>query len=329
MKIQVLHPCEEYEIQLESITQLCGVNFEKKQYIIRSMSKYFSNTKYTAYEKAITDNIRVDGEVVGRKYFSLFHIKTREDLIAAIKMSKSSLMFQCITEKYTEFRCQNIIDLIAENLTQLYMELNSSLQENMKKIEIGYSSKSLMEIIQNSEVYGLGEMPLENLSNSELLDIYVDLLWELQRKSPEKYLIIIEDIDHLVSYPIYQNLIKKVKKFCSEFNVWFVFSESILGFVFIDNQVIRGINVINHCIFSFPELEHLITFIQNNYPCSMHLFPEDICEEIQMIVHSIGNEELSIYLRGNVLLKMIQGTLCIKTTVKSNINAVESAFIMS
>lgn len=327
MKIQVFYLDEEIEIQLEQITQLCGVDLAKKQYIIQSLYKYFSNEKYALYEESMQGNIRIQGGDVGRKYFSCFRISSRKNLIDAIKISKSSLMFRYITEKFTEFNYQNIMNQIEENLEQLYLKLNSDLQKNMRDIEIGYSRKNLMQIIQSSDIFGVGEEPLESLSNSELLFIYIDLLWELQRKKPEKCMVMIENIDHLLKYALYKKVIDKIRGFCNEFDVWFVFSVSIEGFVVIDEQLIEGINVINHCIFSFPEMEYVMEFIQNRYPCQMKLSPEKVCDEIRMIIQNIGNEEYSIYLKRNVLIKMFQEALSINTPLKSRINNVENAFL--
>ena len=38
------------ELNIECITQLCGINVQKKNYIIQNIVKYFSNTKYAEYE---------------------------------------------------------------------------------------------------------------------------------------------------------------------------------------------------------------------------------------------------------------------------------------
>ena len=38
------------ELNIECITQLCGINVQMKNYIIRNIVKYFSNTKYAEYE---------------------------------------------------------------------------------------------------------------------------------------------------------------------------------------------------------------------------------------------------------------------------------------
>lgn len=321
MKIQISRSIMEYEIQMEQLTQLCGVDFEKKRYIIQSLYKYFSGGKYASYEEQMQDNIRIEGRNVGRKYFSVFHVAVRESLINAIRISRSSMMAQYFSNLCTEFKCQNIMDEIAGELERLYLELNRELQSNMKTVEIGYSAKSIMEIVQTSEVFGIGERVLESLSNVELLDTYLELLWEMQRRKPEKCLVIFENIDHLLDYSAYRRFFEKAEQFCKEFDVWFMFSTSIEGFAVVDERSIEGINVVNHCIFSFPELEQVITFIQNRYPCQMKWEPEELCEEIRMIIQNIGDEEYAIHFKSHVLLKLLQETLCIKTSVESNLNS--------
>ena len=161
-------------------------------------------------------------------------------------------MMEYLSEKYTEYQYQKIIEQLTNDLEQLYKEINSSLQQNMSLIEIGYNARNLMEIIQTSEIFSAGEEPLENLSNIELLDIYIELLWEIQRKKPKKELIIIENIDHILCYDDYQKIMNKLKQFCNEFDIWFILTTSIKGFLIIDEFLLEGINIINQDIFSFP-----------------------------------------------------------------------------
>lgn len=328
MKIQISRSIMEYELQMEQLTQLCGVDFEKKRYIVQALYKYFSGGKYASYEEQMQDNIRIEGRNVGRKYFSVFHVAARENLINAIRISRSSMMAQYFSNLCTEFKCQNIMDEIAEELEHLYLELNRELQNSMKTVEIGYSAKSIMEIVQNSEVFGIGERALESLSTAELLDTYLELLWEMQRRNPGKCLVIFENIDHLLDYSAYRRFFKKAEQFCKEFDVWFLFSMSIEGFVVIDERSIEGINVVNHCIFSFPTLEQVMMFIQNQYPCQMKWEPEELCEEIRMMIQNIGNEEHAIHFKSHVLLKLFQETLCIKTSAGKGLNSLEKAFLM-
>lgn len=327
MKVEIMYLNSKYEIQLEQITQLCGVNFERKQYIVQSLCKYFSNSKYALYEEQMQDNIRIEGEVVGRKYFSLFHISSRENLISAIKISKSSLLMQYLQGRYTEFACQTIMDKIEEDLEHLYLELNKDVESQMKHIKLGYDSKNLLEIIQSSNVYGIGEKPLENLSNEELLDIYLELLKNIQQRSPDKIMIIIENIDHLLDYNTYQKLLNKVVQFCEELDIWFIFSTSIEGFVVVNEWLIEGINVINDCLFAFPEMERILIFLQSRYPYRTNMQKEEIITQIRSVIQNIGREDYTINIRSNVILKLIQSTLCLRTKFEGGINTIENAFL--
>lgn len=329
MKVQIQQYNIEYEIQLEQITQLGGVDFEKKNYIIQSLYKYFSNRKYALYEEQMVDNILLEGKKVGRKYFNISQITCRENLISAIKISKSSLMMDYLTEKYTEFQCQTFIEKISNNLEQLYKEINKGLQQNMNLLEISYNTKDLMEIIQASEILGVGEEPLEKLSNTELLDMYIELLWEVQRKNPVKELIIIENIDHMLCYNSYKYILNKVKQFCNEFDIWFIFSTSIEGFMIVDELLLEGINIINQEIFSFPIIDNVFSFVHKHYPCNFMWDSENFFEELRMIIQHIGDVNYSIHLKSNVILKLFQNSLCISSTVKSDINLLEKSFIMT
>ena len=80
------------ELNIESITQLCGINVQKKNNIIQNIIKYFSTTKYAEYEDKDDCVIKIDDEVVGRKYYTTYYISNINDLISNIQISKNSIM---------------------------------------------------------------------------------------------------------------------------------------------------------------------------------------------------------------------------------------------
>jgi hypothetical protein len=329
LNIQITNKHEEYEIHLEPITQLCGVDFDKKQFIIKSLYKHFSNSKYDVYEEFMQDNIRIDNTEIGRKYFSVFRIESRADLINAIKITKSSLMMKYLTGEYSEFECQQIIDAISENLEQLYLILNENIANCMEHIEIGYRINQLMDIIQSSEIMGAGHKSLENLSNLELLMTYLDLLHQIQRKSPNKTMVIFDNMDHFIKYSDYLKFLGKAEGLTHEFDIWFVFLTSTEQYVAIDESNIEGINVINDVIFSFPEIEQMLLFLKRNYPLEIEFSVSEVCEELRCIIQNIGRQNYINSLRSNVFLKLIQNSLCISMTSKNDINSIERTFLRS
>lgn len=328
MKTAIINGNTEYIINLEPITQLCGISFNKKNFIINSLYKYFSNSKYEYYEINMQENIKINGEKTSRRYFNTFKISSREQLLQSVKISKSSIMMQYISTKYTNFNCQKIIDKISENLEKLYLEINQELQNNIGYIKIVHHTKNIMEIIQNSDISGTEEKALENLPNIDLLLVYINILWEMQKIYPDKTLIIIENIDHLISYKEYKLFLEKIQQFSKNFDIWFILSTSIEGYVVLNQDNIEGINIINDCIFSFSDIDHVISFIQKKYPIEIPLNKEEIFENIRMIIQNIGCENYNYYFKGSILLKIFQNSMYIPITYKNFINSIEKAFLM-
>lgn len=327
MKIGITNKNTEYIINLEPVTQLCGVCFEKKNFIVKSICKYFSSSKYEQCEDNIHENIKINGEKTGRKYFSTLHISSREQLIQSIKISKSSLMMQYLSGIYPEIPYQWIIDQIQENLDKLYLEINKEIQNKIGNIEIGHYTKNIMEIIQSSDVSGTDETALESLPNKELIMAYIGILQEIQKKSPCKTLIIIENIDHFISYKDYKEILNKMLQFSNDFDVWFIVTTSIEGYVVLNQNLIEGTNVINDCIFSFPDMEHMVSFIRKKYPTETIFEEKEICENIISVIQNIGCENYKCNMKKSVMLKLLQNSLGIPLILKNIINPVEKAFL--
>lgn len=327
MKIEITDKNTEYIINLEPVTQLCGICFEKKDFIIKSLCKYFSSSKYEQYEDNMHENIKINGEKTGRKYFSAFHISSREQLIQSAKISKSSLMMQYLSSIYSEIPYQWIIDQIQENLDKLYLEINKEIQNKIKCIEIGHYTKNILEIIQSSDISGTDETALESLPNMELLLTYIGILQEIQKKCPCKTLIIIENIDHFINYQDYKKILNKMVQFSNSFDAWFILTTSIEGYVVLNRNLIEGINVINDCIFSFPDMEHIISFIRKKYPTEKIFEESEICENIIPVIQNIGCENYKYNMRKSVMLKLLQNSLGIPLILKNIINSIEKAFL--
>ncbi len=56
--------------------------------------------------------------------------------------------------------------------------------------------------------------------------------------------------------------LKRQSSFVKNSTSGLYFQQSIEGFVVVDERSIEGINVVNHCIFSFPELEQVVKFFK-------------------------------------------------------------------
>lgn len=329
MNIQVKDYERIYEINLEQITQLCGSNFTKKDYLVNSLEKYFSNSKYTSYEERYMDNIVVDNDNVGRKYFDCMVIRCRNDLIGAIKLSKTSIMMKYIKGQINNFEYQIELEQIADRLEKIYCNLNNKLLSSISNIELQYKTEDILSIVSNSVIYGTEERNIEELSNYELMETFINLLNELQNIEPKRIMTIIDNIDHLLKYDEYKIIYRKIDGICNKSDIWFVLSSSIDGYVVIDEEYIKGINIVNDIIFNLPEIEHIHEFIKSNYPCNIEFNNEELYKILRNIIQFIGNSDYEIKIRSNVLLKLINESNCIKNRFEENINVPEKEFLFS
>lgn len=77
-------------------------------------------------------DIRVDDKVVGRKYFNVYRIKSKEDLVCGIEISKTSLMRMLMCGKVTH---KNLIDSSLYSVKKVLTHIRNRIYNIY---EIGY-----------------------------------------------------------------------------------------------------------------------------------------------------------------------------------------------
>ena len=119
-------------ISLKTKTQVCGTNIKRKNAIINNIAKYFLGSKYAEYDEMQAYDIRVDDKVVGRKYFNVYRIKSKEDLVCGIEISKTSLMRMLMCGKVTH---KNLIDSSLYSVKKVLTHIRNRIYNIY---EIGY-----------------------------------------------------------------------------------------------------------------------------------------------------------------------------------------------
>ncbi len=326
MKIQVAEEEKLHEIELAPLTQLCGMDLIKKKYIVTSILKHFSSGRYLQYEKELLQNVRLEGKTVGRKYFKTYYLRGREDFISGIRLGKTSLMMQYLSDQIQKYECQKSLEEIDGQLHRIFMALNEGLFASVGNLEFRYEEKDLFSIVQNTEICGKDERPIELIDMWELVHMYLGILLEVHQKNPEKTLIVLENIDHLLREDEYAKLCTWIEKVGYKYDLWFLLTTSLPGYVYITRESMIGINIVNDLIYSMPSYDKVCEFLRNSYPCTY--LEEEWEMEFQSIAHYIGKEGMALYPKGMVLLKLFNSTICVENVVKNGLNQVENAFLI-
>lgn len=328
MKLKVIKRNERYELSLMPVTQLIGNNIPMKTFVLDSLCKHFSSDKYKEYEELYIDNILLDGEIPGRKQWESYRISGREDIISMLQIGKTGIVTKCIKQYIDGFECQNELLQIDWILLHIFEELNKAILGE-ESVELSYTQESLFSMIQKTDIKTKDGFDIHVLDTDDLFDVFFDTVEKLQTIIPEKRLYVFENIDHMVSVNQYHILMERCKVLSEEKNIWFIFSSSIGGYIHLDEDIFSGINVFNEEIFIFPEYERFHIFIKDNYPIERKWEKQDILESLEKIAHLISCSNAVPQPKDEILLKMINESLGLKSCWTESLKVPEMNYLLT
>ena len=328
MKVDITEFEKIYTFELLPITQLCGRNIVKKSFVLESLKKYFSTYRYSEDSDKWRDNVKIDGKNVGRKYFSILSVKTPLDIINLINCSKQSLMMEYLKQLIQKFEMQKYMETINYELDEIQQVLNKDINQ-LGDVEIDFSVADIWDMVQKTKIYGKSQMDLEYKKNDELIFVLINLIEEVMKYSPKKQLIIFEDVDHLLSVNQYNELIERLKKLTIKYDIYFILSTSINGYVECDKDIMTGIMVFGEVDFQMPDFNKLSLFIRENYPCNKEISDEKMKKILKKIIQNIGQSDYLYSVEDNVVCKMINQTILISERIDTNETQLEINFLKS
>lgn len=315
------------ELNIECITQLCGINVQKKNYIIQNIVKYFSNTKYAEYEDKDDCVIKIDNEVVSRKYYTTYYIANINDLISNIQISKNSIMKKYVDYVNSKYDNQLIYEDIVAGYEKIFAKINNNMKESGIGLMLDFMEEKITDVAQLAITRTLELGYIEKMSNYDLYVEYIKIMKAYYKDNPDKILLVLENIDHYLNIEQYFSLMRQLEIMTLELDINIIVTTSIRGFAYINEKNITGINVINDEVFSMPIIEELQKFFEENYPCNYNINEKDMIYNITQIIHDIGIDGYSQLGKEYVFLKLLDESIGVhmgKCDVKNNM---EKAFL--
>jgi len=328
MKITVKRNTLNIEFSLEQFTQLCGTNIKDKEYVIDSLDKYFSTSKYQDYDAKYIDNILVDEEDVGRKYFETAVIRNRSDILNLLKITKTSRLKKHIEILLHESTCQEQLFAIENALNIIFNGINENLMYCDSMLNLEYEPSDIFEIVQKSDVRAQNDKYLEELTNYELLDELIKLLNAYQQDSGVKLMLIIDNIDHLIDKNEYEVICEKLLEAIKKSDLWIIISTTLDGYAYITRYTITGITCINDIVYNMPTIDELMDFLGRHYPMYMEFCEDDIFKMMTLVIQHVGKDEYAKDYRADILLKLINVAEGMKQATKIELNNPEISFLM-
>lgn len=311
MNLEIRKSSMEYTVPLQLVTQICGINFEMKEYLRKSIGYHFSSHKYMDYEQDMIGNIRMNGEEVGRKYLECTMIESREDLIKQVALSKTSLGMQVLQEVLKSFDQQQIQSQVQRLIEKMYVSLNQELQLS-NGIQFVFEDSKLGDMMQSSMLTDAEGRSLAEMDNEKLLQILLDFLFQTESRDGGKRIIWINDIDHLLPYDKYCALIKNIMQRGRQYPIYFIFTMSIEGYVYLKKETVNGIVVVNDLNFDLGDYEHIHAYILDHYPCMCEIDDESLYVYLQESVQRLANRH-HVSLRGEIIRRILNASVFLES----------------
>lgn len=308
MILSVKDGISKYSINYGPITQVCGQNIILKNYIIKSICKFFSNEKYADYEEKYVDNIEIDGSLPGRKQWECVKFSTVEDYILFLQVGKKSVLEKIIKEQLLEFDSQKELNEIDNLLLSIFGRINKSVLPE-GNIELQYMQEELLSILTKATVKTNDGRDIHELSQYELVNEVVNMINNYQEKLPEKRLYVFENLDHILTSEQYCDIVSKCERLSTQSSAYFIFTTSMQRYLFISEESMENVNVINNEVFSFDGTEHLEKFINENYPVVINFSSEELLVLLCDVIQYVGMDKAVIPVESQAILKLLNDSI--------------------
>lgn len=309
MNLSICEYNKSYEFNISNITQVLGVNFRSKQFVCDSLIKHFSQYKYQVYDEYMENNIRINGEIPGRREYKIISIKNREELIEQIKMSKNTLIYEYVNNIIETLSCQKQLNIIDEILTKIYMIINEKIEHEIGAICLDYDMQNLLNIVSKSDVLAISGTEIELISNYELFCILFKLVKEINKANLEKIIILLPDIDHLLTSREYEKTMSLLMDYDKMVYVCSFISTN--NYLYLSKDIMESVVVLNSTIFQVPCYDVLESFIIDHYPLNCEFTEIEIFNILKKTLNLIGIEDDKISYNELLVKKMINKALCV------------------
>lgn len=283
-------------------------------------------TRYREDKNKWRDNVKINNGIVGRKFFTLLSITRVSDVLTMIKWSKQSLMTEYIKQLIQKYNYQDHLQIIDDELEKIFQMFNQNINQ-LGAIELVYEVADMWDIVQKTNLIGVNETLLDDKGNFELLLIFLNLLEEVIKVAPKKMLVIMENIDHLITKKEYRDILVRIQKIGMKYDIYFILSTSIDGYVECDKSLCEGISIFGDVDFQMPEFYTLLSYIHDNYPYNKKFSEKQFQDILEKIIHKIGQKEFLCNVEENVVCKLINRTLMLNEKWKNVENILEIAFL--
>ncbi|MCR5754929.1 MAG: hypothetical protein K6G30_09005, partial [Acetatifactor sp.] len=231
-------------------------------------------------------------------------ISSRNQLLSFLQLTKTSMLSMIVEEKLNDMNLQKQLESIEMIVQEILHRVNQEALGKIENLAMDYEPNSLWEMIQKTVIVRDDGKQLSQSSNYELLCDVIDIIGEKQRIMPNMQIIVFENVDHLISQDEYRKLLDRCENLTCRFNLWCVFCTSLVGYIQVNKKLWNGIALFGQEMIRLPEEEHLIRYLEDNWPYNRVIDETELFQMLQNVAQELGNKNNLREISEIVLMKL-------------------------
>ena len=307
MKWQLKHPMmQNFEIEIKQFTQIIGTNQQLKYTIFQLFEWYFGGRKYLEEDLTLLSMddpcIKVDGEVINRRSFKLFTIKTLDSLSEHVSYKKGTLAFDYLQGVFRSIDLMEHLEDINNQLLRMSSIINLRMESpsfnvkySVEPIEFTKDSIIQKQLRPSYQILNTN-VSFDILDSRDKCDIFLNMLSAYCEKSTEKIMIMISSVSAELSYSDFRYLCEQLDELTKTYpNLWVISFVSGNGNGYITQDTIEGVTIAGDQVATLYELSFFHSRVANRYPSTD--FPNELefLATLQRIAYCLLTEDISIY----------------------------------
>ena len=97
-----------------------------------------------------------------------------------------------------------------------------------------------------------------------------------------------------------------------QYPIYFIFTMSIEGYVYLKKETVSGIVVVNDLNFDLGDYEHIHAYILDHYPCMCEIDDESLYAYLQESVQRLANRH-HVSLRGEIIRRILNASVFLES----------------
>ena len=324
------------EISFSQLSQICGCNIYRKNYVMKYIAHYFSKKKYCEDELEVYHNqypeILLDGEQLSRSRYECTHITSIEDIENELSFFKDSTLYKYISNSFETTNISESIQKIDDAILQIANDFESNMTidfiNNIKMNAVIVDKDKILKnfIFAKAEINSLY---LKYVDNFAKLKLYLAIEEHLLKTTGVSKLILISNIEKIVKKEVMPQLSKQIENLL-KYNAYIMIESNEKDYILGSIYDLGSINILANINVYLPNIHVLTETINRNYPINKYFDEREVYEIVKRVANMLFDSNYAYgCTKDDIIIKILNKFYDINCNAPEILTTEERSFLQN